>query len=380
MAPETPDHRDFFISYTATDEEWAIWVADTLESNGYSVYFQAWDFKPGNNFVLGMHNAAERSDRTLFILSPSSLESIFTKPEWAAAFVMDPTGSLAKLIPIRVVNCTPTGLLASIVYIDLVGLNEPAATSKLLMGLGQGRAKPATKSAFPEPSQGVASGALDTPFKLEWTATNGLVEPQWHDLNSRGYGTALPSVELHLVPIGGRRIEVRRLASLPEELVGIGRAQGIFDNSSGVSASHDDTIAFAELQTVRQQLVIGIGVTRQGQLSFWTSLPRDGLGPVFDPDALRSQLEAAIETLLAIPVAHADGYAFAAAITSTMMLTINSVDVLGHRNSSGGMLMSDKPVVVVPEDYVATAQIATFMTEISEEIVAQLTAALGKAR
>jgi hypothetical protein len=170
------------------------------------------------------------------------------------------------------------------------------------------------------------------------------------------------------------------VASLPEELVGIGRAHGIFDNSSGVSTSHDDTITVAELQPGRNQLVSGIGVTRQGQLSYWNSLPRDGLGPVFDTDALRSQLAVAIETLLAIPVARADGYAFAAAITSTMMLTINSVDVLGHRNSSGGMLMGDQPVLVVPEDYVATQQIATFMPEIAEELVAQLAAALKRAR
>lgn len=51
------DIKDFFVSYNKTDKEWAKWIAGTLEENNYTTYIQAWDFKPGNNFILQMQDA-----------------------------------------------------------------------------------------------------------------------------------------------------------------------------------------------------------------------------------------------------------------------------------------------------------------------------------
>jgi TIR domain len=41
-------HRgvDFFVSYTAADQEWAEWIAWQLEEAGYRTVLQAWDFRP----------------------------------------------------------------------------------------------------------------------------------------------------------------------------------------------------------------------------------------------------------------------------------------------------------------------------------------------
>ena len=41
--------KDFFVSYTGTDLNFATWVAELLESNNFSVTIQAWDFRPGDN-------------------------------------------------------------------------------------------------------------------------------------------------------------------------------------------------------------------------------------------------------------------------------------------------------------------------------------------
>ena len=49
--------KNFFISYTATDRAWAEWVAWQLEVAGYSTRIQAWDFRPGFNFVREMQEA-----------------------------------------------------------------------------------------------------------------------------------------------------------------------------------------------------------------------------------------------------------------------------------------------------------------------------------
>ena len=41
---------DFFISYTADDLEPAIWIAECLQAEGYSVSYQHKDFAPGDRF------------------------------------------------------------------------------------------------------------------------------------------------------------------------------------------------------------------------------------------------------------------------------------------------------------------------------------------
>jgi hypothetical protein len=46
--------KDFFISYSGKDKPWAEWLAYQLEKAGYTTVIQAWDFRPGGNFVLEM--------------------------------------------------------------------------------------------------------------------------------------------------------------------------------------------------------------------------------------------------------------------------------------------------------------------------------------
>lgn len=110
---------------------------------------QAWDFRPGSNFVLEMQRAATEAERTIAVLSPDYLAAEFTQPEWAAAFAQDPTGKNRILVPVRVRECNPEGLIPQIIYIDLAGLGESEAVGRLLSGLSSERAKPATQPQFP---------------------------------------------------------------------------------------------------------------------------------------------------------------------------------------------------------------------------------------
>ena len=140
---------DFFVSYNRHDQTWAEWIAWTLEAAGYTVVIQAWDFRPGGNFVLDMQRAAAQADRTIAVLSEHYLASKFTQPEWAAAFAQDPTGENRSLIPLRVSECVLTGMLATIVYVDLVDIAETAAQSLVLQAVQTGRTKPEQKPHFP---------------------------------------------------------------------------------------------------------------------------------------------------------------------------------------------------------------------------------------
>jgi TIR domain-containing protein/bDLD-like protein len=141
--------RDFFISYNRHDQQWAEWIAWQLENAGYTTFIQAWDFRPGGNFVADMQEAAAKSERTIAVLSDTYLASQFTQPEWNAAFAQDPTGKQGLLLPVKVRDCDPKGLLSQIVYIDLTGISPEQATERLLAGVKHGRAKPSTAPGFP---------------------------------------------------------------------------------------------------------------------------------------------------------------------------------------------------------------------------------------
>jgi hypothetical protein len=140
---------DFFISYNRHDKQWAEWIAWQLENAGYTTIIQAWDFRPGANFVTDMQQAAMNSERTIAVLSQDYLASKFTQPEWSAAFARDPTGKEGLLLPVKVRECDLKGLLPQIVYIDLTDLSSEQAAEELLAGVKRGRAKPLIEPKFP---------------------------------------------------------------------------------------------------------------------------------------------------------------------------------------------------------------------------------------
>lgn len=149
--------KDFFVSYNQADRPWAEWIAWQLEDAGFSAIVQAWDFGAGADFVLQMQRAAEESDCTLAVLSPDYLAARFTQPEWTAAFSRDPTGEKGTLLPVRVRDCQPTGMLGTRAYLDLVALDEPAARLALLAGVQRSRAPLA--SVPPAPTAAAPSRA-----------------------------------------------------------------------------------------------------------------------------------------------------------------------------------------------------------------------------
>jgi hypothetical protein len=152
MTETSDDKRDFFVSFNQADRTWATWIAWALEEAGYSVFFQDWDFK--GNFVLEMERAHTQSRRTIAVLSPDYLTSRFTAPEWAARFAQDARSQHDLLIPVRVRPCELEGLLAQIVYVDLVGCNEAAAKKRLFDQVSGIRTKPDEPPLYPSSSAG----------------------------------------------------------------------------------------------------------------------------------------------------------------------------------------------------------------------------------
>jgi tetratricopeptide (TPR) repeat protein len=140
---------DFFVSYTSADRPWAEWIARELQHAGRSVVLQAWDVLPGSNFVLQMDEASRVAERTIAVLSPAFVQSPYCRAEWAAAFARDPTGADRRLVPVRVREFEPDGLLGQIGYIDIVGLSQQQAREALLGSVSVDRADPAIPPGFP---------------------------------------------------------------------------------------------------------------------------------------------------------------------------------------------------------------------------------------
>ena len=138
--------KDFFISYTSADRNWAEWIAWQLEEVGFNVVIQAWDFE--GNWVIKMHQAMLDTDRTIAVLSPTYVSSIYTQSEWANAFRLDPTGEKDLLIPVKVQPVDLDGILAQISYVDITNLNESAAVELLLKRVRGERGKPSLTSRF----------------------------------------------------------------------------------------------------------------------------------------------------------------------------------------------------------------------------------------
>ena len=149
-----PPKKDFFISHTAADRQWADWIARQLENAGYSTFIGAWDVIAGENFVHQMRQALAHCNRAIAVLTPryiasTSCRAEWCRAEWAAAFAKDPTGAKGLILPVRVEHCDVKGLLGPVVFVDLVGLTEAAAREQLLRCVNLVRAKPSSPPMYP---------------------------------------------------------------------------------------------------------------------------------------------------------------------------------------------------------------------------------------
>jgi TIR domain len=191
--------RNFFISYTAVDRQWAEWIAWELEEAGYTTILQAWDFTPGSHFVTAMHLATQITERTIAVLSRAYLESAYSEQEWQAAWADDPSGVERKLLVLRIEDCPRPGLLGQVVSEDLFGVGKELARTRLLTAVQEGRRKPPMPPQFPgeappvtEPEfPGLVPGELD-----EAVAAGGPMTPDnpyavafafWHAALNENY-------------------------------------------------------------------------------------------------------------------------------------------------------------------------------------------------
>ncbi|WP_448617265.1 FxSxx-COOH system tetratricopeptide repeat protein [Geodermatophilus sp. URMC 65] len=129
---------DFFISHAGRDTAWAEWLAWQLQQAGYTVELDVWDWAPGEDFVAHMSAALERADRLLAVCSEAYFASTFGGAELRAAFAAQATAE-RRIVPVLVEPVTLPPLYATLIHLDLTGLDEEAAAARLRTRLAGGR-------------------------------------------------------------------------------------------------------------------------------------------------------------------------------------------------------------------------------------------------
>ncbi|MBQ9783506.1 MAG: TIR domain-containing protein [Clostridia bacterium] len=140
--------RDFFISYNKDNKDWAKWIGGTLEENGYSVYLQAWDIAPGQDFIERMNDFLNYSKHYIAVYSRSFEKSEYCMKEFQTAFNSHLTRAIDMFLPVRVEEAPLGPLYQTTVYIDLFKLPEDKAAKALLNGIGH-TPNPRKKGAYP---------------------------------------------------------------------------------------------------------------------------------------------------------------------------------------------------------------------------------------
>src|SRR3954451_15557886 len=119
---------DFFISHAGRDTGWAEWLTWQLQQAGYTVELDVWDWAPGEDFVARMSAALESADRLLAVCTQAYFASTYGGAELRAAFAQQ---AVWRIVPVLVEPVTLPALYASLVHVDLTGLDEAAAVARL---------------------------------------------------------------------------------------------------------------------------------------------------------------------------------------------------------------------------------------------------------
>ena len=102
-----------------------------------SVFYDSWSIQPGEGIIEKMNDALERCKFFFFFVSKKSLTSKMVGLEWQNAIIKATRGD-AKLIPVRLDDCTMPPLLLQTLYVDLY-TNGPEVALRQMVDVIQGR-------------------------------------------------------------------------------------------------------------------------------------------------------------------------------------------------------------------------------------------------
>lgn len=153
----TPPPNTAFISYDASDRQWALWIRVELVEAGFQVELEN-QHLPAATLAQELFDGIEKANQTIFVLSPAYVRALKTQMELNLALSISLESNASKLVPVLVSKCEPDGPLASLPVIDLSDPNNRRIQEQLLDGLSKARSREAmnrvpTTPPFPGKSE-----------------------------------------------------------------------------------------------------------------------------------------------------------------------------------------------------------------------------------
>jgi hypothetical protein len=142
---------DIFVSYTASDRNWAEWIGQALEVLGHTAHLHDWEVDGGADIAAWMEVRHDKADHILCVVSDAYLKAPYSRWERLAAQYVAQTKRPNFMLPVFIEHCSPPTLLASVKRCDLYGLDEDLARTRLTEYLA-----PHTKPTHRVPFPGVA--------------------------------------------------------------------------------------------------------------------------------------------------------------------------------------------------------------------------------
>jgi nucleoside phosphorylase len=203
----------------------------------------------------------------------------------------------------------------------------------------------------------LAFRGLDVPLPVTWR----------RDLDA-GWNAVSGVLELHVVPVDQQaRLEMRRLATLGEELAMLGRSQGLFGAAEEVQCVAAGAVATAVTKGS------GLAVTRGGQRSTWQPLPHDMLGAVLDADDLVERLTTMLALLIELNAPEPAEVGLAVAIDPATMVSEGRVADM-PRSRAHIAISLPTSVQVRADDALRFDRLTADAAGIGEEMAARLLA------
>lgn len=194
----------------------------------------------------------------------------------------------------------------------------------------------------------------------------------WRTDLQRAYSTG-PAVEVHLVPVDAdARLEVRRVSTLKDDVVRLGREAGLFPQNEAVDSEYSALGATASVRNPRGAAA-GLAVLRTGQRSAWESLPKGTMAAIFDPDHIALRLRALIEILLSVPAHLPLRFAPVVGLNPVMPVTMGEAGI--PQGDSVTLSMRREPVRTDCEDSIDADDLRQAVEEVAHELAARLDAA-----
>src|ERR1700688_705685 len=114
---------DFFVSRRGSVTGIAQEVADVVQEKGYSVIVQDYDFRSSDSVTERMHDGLKNARDLIILLSDDYDQSAYTRKEFTSFEAQRLRSPEERhTIILRCEDVSPEGLLADVIYQDLVGV------------------------------------------------------------------------------------------------------------------------------------------------------------------------------------------------------------------------------------------------------------------